>query len=303
MKTVELRPTQLEELAHQLDSQFKKFHTRDVHVKRETDAVRVAGRLRRPGWSVEWNEPVCIWRLNNSEIRFVLEPFQASLQLQHDSFMLLVTRKKAAEGSPASLIEETLAASWNRVRSPVQEVFLRRALNALVHLGELTDPVLKTAIAAPSDQGVVVRALQSPEALAPLKTVDPLLDARLRGIAARQRLVESHGGALTADEVAKLLNITRQAVDKRRRNGQLLAVELGRRGYYYPACQFGESGTLPGLESVLKALSDHDAWMQLAFFIAPNPRLDGRAPYLALAGGRLEPVLIAAQAYGEQGAA
>jgi hypothetical protein len=148
-----------------------------------------------------------------------------------------------------------------------------------------------------------VRALQSPEALAPLKTVDPLLDARLRGIAARQRLVEGHGGALTADEVAKLLNITRQAVDKRRRNGQLLAVELGRRGYYYPAWQFGESGTLPGLENVLKALTDDDPWMQLAFFIAPNPRLDGRAPYQALAGGRLEAVLIAAQAYGEQGAA
>ena len=82
-----------------------------------------------------------------------------------------------------------------------------------------------------------------------------------------------------------------------------MAVELGRRGYYYSAWQFGESGTLLGLESVLKALSDHDAWMQLAFFIAPNPRLDGRAPYQALAEGRLEAVLIAAQAYGEQGAA
>ncbi len=303
MNTVELRPTQLEELADQLDSQFKRFHTLDVHVKRESDAVRIAGRLGRAGWSVEWNEPVCIWRRNNSEIRFVLAPFQASLQLQHDSFTLLVKQKKASEDSPASLIEETFAASWNRVRSPVQEVFLRRALNALVHLGELTDPVLKTAISAPSDQGVVVRALQSPEALAPLKAVDPLLDARLRGITARQRLVESHGGALTADEVAKLLKVTRQAVDKRRRNGQLLAVELGRRGYYYPAWQFGESGALPGLESVLKTLSDHDAWMQLAFFIAPNPRLDGKTPYRALEEGRLEAVLIAAQAYGEQGAA
>jgi hypothetical protein len=303
MKAVELRPTQLEEFARQLDFQFKKFHTRDVHVKCESDAVRVAGRLGRPGWSVEWNEPVCIWRLNNSEIRFVLEPFQASLQVQHDRFMLLITPKKATDGSPASLIEEALAASWSRVRSPVQEVFLRRALNALVHLGELTDPVLKTAISAPSDQGVVVRALQSPEALAPLKAVDPLLDARLRGIAARQRLVESHGGTLTADEVAKPLKITRQAVDKRRRNGHLLAVELGRRGYYYPAWQFGESGTLPGLESVLNALSDHDAWMQLAFFISPNQRLDGKAPYEALAKGQLQAVLIAAQAYGEQGAA
>jgi hypothetical protein len=303
METVELRPTGLEELADQLDLQFKRFRTRSVRVKRESDAVRVAGRLEQPGWSVEWNEPVCIWRLDNSEIRFVLARFQASLQLHHDSFILLVTPRKAGEDSPAGLIEEALAASWNRLRSPVQEVFLRRALNALVHLGELTDPVLKTAISAPSDQGVVVRALQSPEALAPLKAVDPLLDARLRGITARQRLVESHGGALTADEAARLLKVTRQAVDKRRRNGQLLAVELGRRGYYYPAWQFGESGTLPGLESVLEALSDHDPWMQLAFFVAPNQRLDGKAPYQALAEGRLEAVLVAAQAYGEQGAA
>jgi hypothetical protein len=303
METVELRPTQLEELADQLVSQFRRFHTQGVQVKRETDAVRIDGSLGQAHWSVEWKEPVCTWRLDDSEIRFVLALFQASLELQQKNFTLVITMRKPAENSPMNLVEEFCTASWNRLRNPLQEVFFRRAFNALVHLSELSEPALKTAVSAPSDQGVVVRALQNPEALAPVKSADPLLEARLRGIAAKQRLVESHGGSISADDVAKLLNISRQAVDKRRRNGQLLAVELGRRGYYYPVWQFGDSGTLPGLENVLESLRDYDPWMQLTFFVAPNPRLGNKAPFQALAERRLEGVLVAAQAYGQQGAA
>lgn len=297
MQTVELRPRQLEELADQLDFEFKRFHTQGVHIRREADAVRVQGRVQT-GWSVEWKDPVWTLRLHDSVIRCLLGLFESSLQWQQNSFTLLIKEKK-----PSADLRAEFGGSWTEGRSPVQEVFLRRAFNAVAHLGELSDPVLQGAIAAPSDQGVVVRALQSPEALAGVQSEDPLFNARLRGIAAKQRLLESHGGSISVEEAARLLRITRQAVDKRRRNGQLLAVAFGRRGYHYPVWQFADSGTLPGLESILRALKDHDPWMQVAFFVSPNPRLEGKSPASALSENRVDEVLIAAQAYGEQGAA
>jgi hypothetical protein len=50
------------------------------------------------------------------------------------------------------------------------------------------------------------------------------------------------------------LQIARQAIDERRKEGKLLALELGNKGFHYPAWQIG----LPHLERVLQAPGERD---------------------------------------------
>jgi hypothetical protein len=144
--------------------------------------------------------------------------------------------------------------------------------------------------------------LSSTELLDDLKEVEPLAPAFIRGIEASRRLIDEHGGAVTAVQAGVILGISRQTVENRRRAGKLLAVSTGRHGYRYPVWQFDESGTLPGLGDVLRVLAPHDEWMQVAFFVAKNQRLADRTPVESLRAGKLDAVIDAAVVYGEHGA-
>jgi len=189
-------------------------------------------------------------------------------------------------------------------QDPVKRVFLRRTLRALIDFVEEAEADRLCDLAsAPSHYAVLLEMLEQPEILARLVQDDPLAPARLRGLKAKRALLEAEGGTLTADQVADVLGITRQGVDKRRRSMKLLGIELGRRGYAYPCWQFNAVGTVPGLEVVLSALHAHDPWSQLIFFLSQNPRLDDMTPLHVLRDGRLDDVLRAVKAYGEHGAA
>jgi len=120
---------------------------------------------------------------------------------------------------------------------------------------------------------------------------DPLAVARLRGIVAQEELA---GDTLSAAEVATLLGISRQAVDKRRNEGKLLALEPAKRGNRYPAWQFEGRRVLDGLEEVLTAMEGHDAWTQARFMTAGNHRLGGKTPIARMKAGDLASVLRAA---------
>ena len=138
-----------------------------------------------------------------------------------------------------------------------------------------------------------------------LPTSDPLAKARIRGTLEMRKLLNADGGAFTGKDVAQLLGISRQAVDKRRKAGQLLALELPKRGLLYPAWQFGDgSDVLPGLVDVLSpTLHAHDAWARARFFVTENDRLRRRASAgRVLRRGLIEPVLEAAQSFGQHGA-
>jgi hypothetical protein len=201
---------------------------------------------------------------------------------------------------------ETCEAVWRVLKTaeqPLRKIFITRALNAVAHLSEMKDTELEAASTAPSDFSVLVRALENPEATEKLQESDPLLPARLRGIEKRQELLQAEGGSISADEVAKVLSISRQAVDKRRRSGRLIGVTRGRHGYAYPIWQFDETGTITGLEAVLHELRQHDPWMQIIFMLSPNTRLQGRSPLALLKEKKIEAVLTAASVYGEHGAA
>ncbi len=209
----------------------------------------------------------------------------------------------AAEASPSTVEAVTRVLSGSQ--KPARAAFLARALNAVAKLaGELDERALGDAAGAQSDLSTLLRALEHPAAQSALVAEDPLALARLRGLRARAALLQAEGGTLGASALAELLGISRQAVDKRRRAGTLLGILTGRHGYYYPAWQLnGRRGMLPGLAEVLQALGDLDPWMQLAFMINGNARLDNEAPLALLRRGEIAPVIRAAHAFGEHGAA
>lgn len=134
-------------------------------------------------------------------------------------------------------------------------------------------------------------------------TDDQLAAAKFRSLERKRQLLEAAGGMLRPHSVSELLGITRQAVDKRRAQNQLLALLQGKRGYIYPRFQFEEGKTLLGFEETLEELKSLDSWMQLTFFVNPNNRLSGETSVAALRTGRQSDVLRAARSYGEHGAA
>ncbi len=220
----------------------------------------------------------------------------------------MAKRSPVRDGPASPKVTRGLAEATARIlkvgEQPLRAAFLARVLNALARLTpEVGDRILGDAAGAPSDYAVLLRALEAPDVVAALRRDDPLAAARLRGLEMRAQILEAEGGTLTAEVVSKLLGITRQAVDKRRRAGRLLALSLGRRGYVYPAWQFGPSGALPGFEEVLAEFQIRDSWTKAAFFLGENTYLDGETPLVELRRGNVAAVRRAASAFGEHGAA
>jgi len=203
------------------------------------------------------------------------------------------------ESSDASLVG-ALVQLVQAADLPLRRAFFARACTVLVQLvADGNDEDLASAVAASSDWQVLFRALQ---ASTPRQQADdPLAAARLRGLQRRQSILEAEGALLSAQQVAERLGLSRQAVDNRRRAGRLLALHTGRRGLGYPAWQFDERGVLAGLEESLSALRVDDPWMRAWFFLAPDPRLDGRRPLDVLRAREFDRVRRAAEAYGQQG--
>ena len=193
-----------------------------------------------------------------------------------------------------------LEAAVESIRDTKHPAFFTRALKAVADLDrELPERVLDEAISASSDYLVLLRALSAPSAIGEAVQVDPLAAARLRGIDRQRNLLEMGGGTYTAEEVGEILDISRQAVDKRRREGKLIGLTRGRRGYAYPAWQFENGRTMQYLEDVLDVLRKDDPWMQVAFFLNKNMRLQNRTPLEVLKKGQVDAVREAAASYGE----
>jgi biotin operon repressor len=190
--------------------------------------------------------------------------------------------------------------SLSRTEHPV---FFSRAFNALTSIAnELPARSVEELTASSTDFELLVNALFASTINAESSDPDPLIRAKLRGIEHRKRILEKLGGTLSAEQVSELIGISRQAVDKRRSQNQLIGLTQGRRGYAYPAFQFENGKTIDGLKEVLDALSGHDPWMQSIFFANDNDRLNRSTPVEALHQGKIGAVVRAAEAYGEQGA-
>lgn len=176
---------------------------------------------------------------------------------------------------------------------------LLRGLRALCQaLPHMDDEARAFALSRPSDEeavAIVLAALPSP--------ADPLQRARMRGYERVRQLSQAEGGCLTAQEVAELLNVTRQGVDWKRKSRHLLAASLpGRRGWMYPAWQLAGGAPLVGMDLLLTRLEEAgvEGWAAVHFFLAPMEGTQVR-PLDALRLGDIGPVLRVASLMREQG--
>lgn len=185
---------------------------------------------------------------------------------------------------------------------PMRKAFATRLHEVVEHLAETADEATIEEVLAMADAfsglGVVMQRVATLDAAA---VRDPLAAARVRGISARERLIERAGGLLRLGEAAERLGITPQAVTGRRTRETILAVPMPNGEWVYPACQFTEHGLVPGLDGFLRAFRDADPWTRLAVLLAPSSRFGGRSALdLLLEGSEAEARSIAAT-YGEQG--
>jgi hypothetical protein len=162
-----------------------------------------------------------------------------------------------------------------------------------------TDEAKGRAAPAPSSVVDTIAAI-SPSAFAP----GPRAKAVLRGVEIAQEDLRSSGGAYDIDEVRRLLHgVSRQRIDKRVREGSLLAVPGPSNKRHFPAVQFKDDGTVvEGLPDVLEALPTKNGFAILNFLIHADRRLDDRKPIDLLKAGEVDLVVEAARRMGEQGA-
>jgi hypothetical protein len=197
-----------------------------------------------------------------------------------------------------------LTKSSDLFADPVRNIAAKRSWRALRRVFmDASAQNVEDVASQSSDLAVVVRALEQPEAIEMLTEADPFAAARLRGVRERERLLSEEGGTWTAEQVAKHLQLTRQTVNLRRKQGTLLGLDAGRHGFRYPAWQFARTGTIDGVEQALAALKYLDPWMQQAFMLGKNTRLSDKRPIDVLRAGDASSVVKAAAAFGEHGAA
>lgn len=185
---------------------------------------------------------------------------------------------------------------------------MRRAFSKRLH--EVVDRLVETAdtqtietvlsMADPlSGMGVAMQRAATAEAAA---VRDPLAAARLRGVKARQRLIEDAGGLLRLSEAAERLGVTPQAVTGRRRRGTILAVPAANGEWLYPGCQFGDFDLVPGIDAFLRAFhEDVDPWTRLSVLLAGSSRFGGKSALDLLKEGREDDARSIAGTYGEHG--
>lgn len=167
--------------------------------------------------------------------------------------------------------------------SPIRAAFWKRASAALKRIAEQAEEAaLIRAVSAPTDAGALARAIsETLPADDASSELDPLASLIARGAEQKLELLKQAGGSLSASDVSRLLHISRQAVDKRRRERKLLAVPRGS-DYAYPACQFDDDRTIVGLPELLEARNVDHPWATLAFLVTPEDEL-GCSPLEALA--------------------
>ena len=132
----------------------------------------------------------------------------------------------------------------------------------------------------------------------------PRARALLRGKATAERDLAESGGSYSLEEVRRLLSgVSRQAVEKRVREGRLLAVIGQNNKRFYPVAQFNDDGSVvEGLRAIQNAMATCNGYAVLNFLVNPDSRLGNRKPLDLLKQGEVERVVEAAARVGEPGA-
>ncbi|MGO6743928.1 helix-turn-helix domain-containing protein [Rhizobium ruizarguesonis] len=173
----------------------------------------------------------------------------------------------------------------------IRTAFLRRATSALERISaNVPAKDLADALSAPTDAGSLAQLLSRSDMVgAAINDLDPLVPALARNVEHRQNLVERAGGTVSAEDAGRMLGISRQAVDKRRRAGTLLAVREGS-DWRYPLCQFDQGEVMAGISDVVRGFAAAGPWIALDFLLAADTALGGRTALQALRDGDREAV-------------
>jgi hypothetical protein len=171
---------------------------------------------------------------------------------------------------------------------------VRRALRAIMRTASDDPGTLLRAAESGTDAGALAEIASGAAAGSAVEALDPEAELVARGARRKAELIALAGGLLSAGEAAARLRISRQAVDKRRRAGRLIAVPRGRE-HGYPAAQFTDDGLVLGLDDCLGALGYDSPWMRLEWLLVPDAVLGGASPLDALRAGRADDVLAAAR--------
>lgn len=149
------------------------------------------------------------------------------------------------------------------------------------------------------DRAAEPLAKVSAEAFKPQPRSDAILRALQRGRTIIEQDLEAAGGTYSTREVADYLKITVQAVHKQVRAGRLLSVQDNEGKYRFPAFQLTRPAVRPHLPSVLKRLKTSDSFIKLHWLLTKDSRLGSQRPVDLLERGEVEPVLRAADEFGE----
>jgi hypothetical protein len=173
----------------------------------------------------------------------------------------------------------------------IRAAFLRRATSALERISaNVPAKDLADALSAPTDAGSLAQLLSRSDMVgAAINDLDPLVPALARNVEHRQNLVERAGGTMSAEDAGRILGISRQAVDKRRRAGTLLAMREGS-DWRYPLCQLDQGEVIAGISDVVRGFAAAGPWIALDFLLASDTVLGGRTALQALRDGDREAV-------------
>ncbi len=123
----------------------------------------------------------------------------------------------------------------------------------------------------------------------------------LEGVRRFNEMIERAGGGYTAVEVADLLGISPQAVGKKRKRKQLLAVRRGEHAIY-PVWQFNGNEVVTGLKELLEELEGLSTVMKTQFLLGTDSEYQmSRIEYLK-SNGLDENLRRKARQLGAQGA-
>ena len=210
--------------------------------------------------------------------------------------------KPAAVAAPPRALQAPTAPRVSEAVGAMQEILRRRLHHAVADLVEqLSEFGLRNAL----EQSTGVESLEAVIGEVTLQAAAESTQDRVERLhdlyRAKSALLVRAGGTLSAAQVGELLGqVSRQAVEKRRERGTLLAVQL-RGEYHYPLCQFEGAEVIEGLPRVLKAFTVQNGWTQLSVLLSEQDALDGRTVLQALRAGEVAAAVDVAASFGNTG--
>ncbi|WP_280811293.1 DUF883 domain-containing protein [Variovorax boronicumulans] len=228
----------------------------------------------------------------NIALHEVIEGLQAHISAEVAKATQHIELQARLSAEVVASASNNIEAAADDIASDVLGVLASKDLDSVPHIKALRQRIdAKLAIARElAAEKIMLAAATQQLALgaeargtpSPSHNAEPGYDAAVtRGAEARTRLFNH---MLSSERVGKMLGVTRETVNTRRKDGLLLGLTNGGRSFRYPEWQW-EERVAQSMPELLRILKDLDSWAQYLFFTQANPLLDGRSPLDCLRAG------------------